>query len=243
MDRLWVGCSGFPVARARYWERFRAVEVQQTFYRPPRVETLGRWRAEAPEGAVFALKAWQVVTHPATSPTYRRLGRPVPEDRRDAYGCFRPTPEVAEGWAVTREAALALGAAAVLFQCPASFRPTRENVGNLRRFFRGIGPQPFLLAWEPRGPWPADLVAGLCRELGLVHAVDPFAAEPVTPDPVYHRLHGRGGYRYRYTDAELRALAGRVSGRRGFVFFNNDHMWDDASRFVALLRSPSRPFP
>ncbi|WP_245693469.1 DUF72 domain-containing protein [Deferrisoma camini] len=220
------------MARARYWERFRAVEVQQTFYRPPRIATLERWRAEAPAEAVFALKAWQVVTHPATSPTYRRLARPVAPDRRDRYGFFQPTEEVAGGWNVTREAALALGAVAVLFQCPASFRPTPENVENLRRFFRGIGPQPFLLAWEPRGPWPRELVGELCQDLGLVHAVDPFGADPTTPDPVYLRLHGRGGYRYRYSDGELRELATRLRGRTGFVFFNNDHMWEDARRFL-----------
>lgn len=35
-----IGCCGFPMARERYFARFPVVEVQQTFYRPPRIETL-----------------------------------------------------------------------------------------------------------------------------------------------------------------------------------------------------------
>jgi uncharacterized protein YecE (DUF72 family) len=35
-DDVLVGCCGFPEAQARYVAEFRAVEVQQTFYDPPR---------------------------------------------------------------------------------------------------------------------------------------------------------------------------------------------------------------
>ncbi|NOY46555.1 MAG: DUF72 domain-containing protein [Deltaproteobacteria bacterium] len=215
------------------------MEIQKTFYHPPRPDTLRRWRAEAPSNAVFVLKAWQLVTHPATSPTYRRVHRPVPEDRRDRYGWFRHTDEVWEGWEVTREAATILEAQAVLFQCPASFRPTTENVENLRRFFRRVGPQPFRLAWEPRGAWPRELVSELCSELGLLHAVDPLTTQPTTPSPIYFRLHGRGGYRHQYTDGELDHLADICRRRSGFVFFNNAHMWEDALRFQKRV-SPKR---
>lgn len=36
------------------------------------------------------------------------------------------------------EFALTLRETTVVFQCPASFRSTRENVGNMREFFGGI---------------------------------------------------------------------------------------------------------
>ena len=42
-----IGCSGFPEARARYFQEFRTVEVQQTFYELPTPETIVRWRTEA----------------------------------------------------------------------------------------------------------------------------------------------------------------------------------------------------
>ncbi len=89
-------------------------------------------------------------------------------------------------------------------------------------------------AWEPRGNWPTELVAQLCRELDLIHGVDPFVTPPAHGSPFYFRLHGRGGYRYRYTDEDLLALRQMCRGP-GYVLFNNLGMWEDALRFWALL--------
>ena len=74
-----VGTSGFsydewtgvfypeglkPADRLRYYaERFRTVEVNNTFYRMPKKEVLARWRDETPEAFVFVLKASQRITH------------------------------------------------------------------------------------------------------------------------------------------------------------------------------------
>ena len=68
-----VGCCGFPVSRPRYFKSFGVVEVESGFYQPPKPSTAERWRSEAPEGFQFMVKAWQLITHPPTSPTYRKL--------------------------------------------------------------------------------------------------------------------------------------------------------------------------
>jgi hypothetical protein len=81
---LHVGCCGFPMAQAGYFRLFRLVEMQQTFYRPPRLATLERWRRSAPPGFEFTLKVLQLITHTSASPTYRRLGTPVPPELRGA---------------------------------------------------------------------------------------------------------------------------------------------------------------
>jgi uncharacterized protein YecE (DUF72 family) len=230
-----VGCCGFAGARASYYPLFPTVEVQETFYRPPSPERVRRWRAEAPAGFSFTLKAFQGVTHPPTSPTYRRSG--LPPGRREGYGLFRPTREVAEAWEATRQAALALDAEVVLLQCPPSFTPTPEHLGWLRRFLQGLGPLPFLLAWEPRGAgWTDPLVAEVCREGRLLHATDPLERPPVTPPPYYFRLHGGPHYAHRYTPEELQRVAEMVRGKEGWVFFNNSvHMRDDARRLLEIL--------
>lgn len=226
-----VGCCGFPRRLAEYVRVFPVVEVQRTFYRLPRRATVERWREAAPPGFEFTMKAWQLITHPPASPTYRRLGRELPEAARSRYGSFAPTDEVAEAWQQTRAIALGLRAAVVVFQCPASFTPTAEHVRNLRRFFRSVERGGLRAAWEPRGDWPAGLVERLCRELDLIHCVDPFAAESVYGAPRYYRLHGRTGYRYRYTGEDLRTLRGWCRGPT-YVLFNNATMWDDARRFL-----------
>jgi uncharacterized protein YecE (DUF72 family) len=231
-----VGCCGFAGAMAEYWKRFRIVEVQQTFYRPPKAQTAERWRREARDDAEFTLKAWQLVTHEPSSPTYRRAGVQIDPQRKDRYGSFRDTEEVWEAWRATRGIAQALRARVVVFQCPARFTPTGENIRNLAGFFSRLKGESFRFAWEPRGNWPPETIIELCRKLDLVHCVDPFAARPLWGDFRYYRLHGIGGYSYRYTDAELDWLRRDLPADRDcWVMFNNVHMREDALRLLARI--------
>jgi len=52
----------------------------------------------------------------------------------------------------------------VVFQCPASFRQTEQNIIRVREFFSRIDPTDLRFAWEPRGVWSEDLVLQLCEE-------------------------------------------------------------------------------
>ena len=241
-----VGCCGFPLSLARYVKLFRVVEVQQTFYQPPAARTLEKWRAQVPPEFEFTLKAWQLITHESTSPTYRRLREPLSEQEKREAGAFRPTAPVLRAWGRSLEAARILRSRAILLQCPARFGPTRENKENLRSFIPNIrsdtrvGPQQehIALVWEPRGEWKLEEVAELCAELGLVHGVDPLQQMPATAGLGYFRLHGRTGYRYRYSDAELEELRVRTGAFSPcYVFFNNLSMREDAQRFQGLMGS------
>ena len=272
--RVAIGTSGFGIGRARYVQTFDCVEVQHTFYQPPKIATLERWREEAPPDFEFVLKAWQLITHDTKSPTYRRLKRQLSEREKPEAGYFRPTEIVNEAWEVTLACAKALRARTILFQCPASFKQTDENIANLEAFFknihRSVGANPsvplaesfadgrtrgsaaaslvekveFNFCWEPRGDWDPKVVKRICDDLNLWHVVDPFQSTSVTPQKLYFRLHGKGGWRYEYDEAELRELAGMLRGvekrlkRKGaapYVFFNNVRMTEDAQRFRAIL--------
>ncbi len=79
MIELRVGTSGFAYREwkgsfypekirnddmlAFYATRFRAVEVNNTFYRMPTKEMLARWRDQVPGSFTFALKASRRITH------------------------------------------------------------------------------------------------------------------------------------------------------------------------------------
>lgn len=230
---LKIGCCGFAKARSSYYARFGVVEVQQTFYQPPRPKTLARWREEAPAGFEFTLKAWQPITHPSSSPTWRRL-RDRPE-RPEEAGYFRPSAAVDAAWDRTREAARLLEAGIVLFQCPARFTPEAAHVGDMRRFFGARDRGGLRFAWEPRGAWPEGLIAELCRELDLIHCVNPLRQSPVVGGTAYFRLHGVGGYRHRHNEDELRRLLELCAGfDEAYCLFNNMTMFEDAARFKAL---------
>ena len=220
-----------------YVERFPVLEVQHTFYDPPPYLLLARWRSSVPPSFEFTMKAWQLITHASGSPTYRRLRTPLPEDERGQVGEFRSTPPVLRAWRRTLECAHSLRATAVLLQCPKSFRPTTENVDRMRVLLSRAPRADARLLWEPRGDWPDAVVAELCRDLDLVHVVDPMQRETTTPEQTYYRLHGTTGMRHVHTDDELRGLRERIRDRpRPYVLFNNLPRAGDADRFLRLLR-------
>lgn len=98
------------------------------------------------------------------------------------------------------------------------------------------------LLWEPRGArWVSErsLALSLCRELDLVHVVDPFVTIPEAGHPIYWRLHGIHGPRSSYSDGELqrlRELLLTVGSRApAYVLFNNLPRVGDTKRFARML--------
>jgi len=232
-----IGCCGFGVARPKYFQTLSLVEIQQTFYQPPKSDTVKRWRDEAPVDFEFTLKAWQLITHETTSPTYRRLKMRLSERQRNQVGSFRWTEPVRRAWETTLKVARLLHADKLVLQCPASFAPTSENKDRMREFFTHVQLSNITCIWEPRGKWQNDEIAALCRELNLIHCVDPFKAEPVTGGLRYYRLHGTTGYRHEYSDKELLELTQRCAkDAQTYFLFNNVSMWQDAVRFKQLLK-------
>jgi uncharacterized protein YecE (DUF72 family) len=96
-SKMRIGTSGFRTNKTAYAELLSCVEIQHTFYQPPQIKTLEKWRAEVPESFEFAVKAWQLITHEAKSPTYKRLKKTLTETEREEAGSFKPTAIVREG--------------------------------------------------------------------------------------------------------------------------------------------------
>lgn len=234
---FFVGCCGWAEAQARYVADFTTIELQSTFYQPPSIAVATRWKAQAPPEFRFCMKAWQLITHTPSSPTYRRLKSGVSPTEQDLYGSFRPTEQVWLAWERTREIAEILDAQVIVFQCPKSFLPTSQNIRNLSSFFKQTE-RDRLLAWEPRGDdWRPELIRALCADNNLIHCVDPFQSDPVFGESLYWRLHGKSGYRYRYTDEDLALLDAKLQARAhlpgpNYVMFNNVYSKEDAMRFA-----------
>jgi uncharacterized protein YecE (DUF72 family) len=182
------------------------------------------------------MKAWQVITHLGTSKTYRRLRSPFTDEQRAEAGGFRLNDTVLAAWETTLACARILRATAILFQCPPSLRPTVENTEAMRRFFAAIDRPPDVrFLWEPRGAWPDDVVLSLCRDLDLVHTVDPFIRPSLTPELTYWRLHGNRSHYASYTDDELRQIHAWIRpGVETYVMFNNIPRVKDVKRFRAM---------
>ncbi len=237
-SKINIGTCGFRLNKIEYAALFSCVEIQQTFYQPPLVKTLERWREEMPAEFEFTVKAWQLITHEAKSPTYKRLKRKLSEAEREEAGYFKPTRIVREAWETTLACAEALKAKTILFQCPASFKQNAENISNLENFFSTFKRGKLNFCWEPRGAWDDPIVKDICDRHNLRHVVDPFKKITVTPDKCYYRLHGMTGWRYKYEAGELEELVSLLpKNKQSYVLFNNIEMTEDALRFQEVIKN------
>ncbi|MFW6134175.1 MAG: DUF72 domain-containing protein [Elusimicrobiota bacterium] len=231
-----VGCCGFSMAQKKYYKEFSAVEIQKTFYQPPMEKTARRWRDDAPDNFEFSIKAWQVVTHQPSSPTYRRMTKDIDNKKKKNYGSFKLTEEVINGWERTSRIGEVLDAEVIVFQCPKSFKPAKENIDNMNRFFSEIDRKNFKLAWEPRGEWDESVIKEICSKNNLIHSVDPFKNKPLAGDIEYFRLHGIGGYKYSYTDKDFKILKDMSKNKKeSYIMFNNSNRIYDAKKFKKVV--------
>lgn len=177
-----------------------------------------------------------MITHSPSSPTYRRLKFAITEVKKKNYGFFKPTDEVYQAWEKTESIAKILKATIIVFQCPASFQPTPENKRNLEKFFNTIKRKDYVFVWEPRGKWERKEISAICKKLDLLPRVEPFNSEPFPGKIGYFRLHGRTGYRYKYTDSDLKELEAKTKGFDLVYFmFNNVYMFEDALNYKQMI--------
>jgi uncharacterized protein YecE (DUF72 family) len=201
-----------------YGERFRSVEINNTFYRMPKVSVLEAWAAEVPADFKFVLKASQRITH------MQRL-----KDAGDSVAYLLKTAQVLQE---------RLGP--LLFQLPPFLQ---KDTPRLRDFLQ-LFPSPCPVAFEFRHQsWFDEEIFTLLRERAAVLCIAeaendleiPFVS---TADWGYLRLR-----RPDYGDAELKAWVERVreqKWREAFVFFKHEDEGKGplmAKRFLELAGS------
>jgi len=229
-----IGCCGFPVAQGKYFKAFDTIEIQQSFYRTLGEKQVKNWRDKAPTDFEFILKAPQYITHFPNSPTYRRADLPI--EKRKQCGGFRLNIVTEEVMEIFFARAQVLKAKKFLFQTPASFKPTEENIKAMLLFFKRFHKQGIFI-WEPRGKdWQPEIIKSVCQQAGLIHAVDPFLhGKPVWGDFIYFRLHGNlRTYQYSYSDSELHQIL-EMTGPSGYIMFNNSDMYNNALRLKEIV--------
>lgn len=226
-----VGCCGYPTSMGKYFETFRLVELNSTFYQYPRMSTVVGWREKAPSDFEFTVKAHQDISHKFKL----KFGEPSSK----VFGQMK-------------EICKALRARILLIQTPGSFRP--DKLEDVHEFFSKIDRDDLIVVWETRGsawdmPDVRERLARVLRKLEVSHVTDPFRGMPTHTDRIaYFRLHGLGErmYYYQYTDEELKRLHELVepleaAGKEVYVLFNNLSMFDDGFRFMRFLETGCFP--
>jgi uncharacterized protein YecE (DUF72 family) len=218
-----------------YAEKFRAVEVNATYYRIPPPRTMASLDRRTPPAFEFLVKAHQSMTHQKLAPDAA------------TFDAFRASVEPLGG-----------KLKGVLLQFPWAFRPTlgaRKRLDLLAGELGSLGP---LFVEFRHASWLQEKVFRYLDERGIGYcSVDEPALDGLVPplarrtgDAGYVRFHGRnaktwwggGGDRYDYDYspeelkdwvAKIRELAEKAS--KVYVFFNNCHA-GQAARNALLMR-------
>ena len=224
-----IGCSGWNYASwkepfyegrpAREWlasyaRHFDTVELNNTFYRLPKKESVTVWERTAPEGFCFAVKVSRYITHVKR---LRDLGAPVARFR----ACIEPLRKLGP----------------FLWQLPPNF-PRDDD--RLRATLASL-PMGENHAFEFRHEsWFVADVYALLREHGAALVLTG-EREAFTAPWTYVRFHrGVRGRRGNYSESELQEWASRIRSWSCdvYAYFNND--WEafavrNAARLKELL--------
>jgi uncharacterized protein YecE (DUF72 family) len=218
-----IGCSGWQYRHWRgdfypaalplkrwfdyYAERFNSVEVNNTFYRLPEVETFASWRARAPAGFKYAVKASRYLTH------MKKL-----KDPDEPVELF-----------FSRARRLGRSFGPVLYQLPPRWP---RHIERLDGFLKAL-PRRRQHAIEFRDPsWYDDEVFALLekRKVALcLHDMAGSASGKLAVGPfLYVRFHGPQKYSGRYPDSVLDEWAAWLAERATedvpiCAYFNNDN--------------------
>ena len=232
-----VGTAGWSIPRAhaqafpaegshlqRYAGRFRAVEINSSFYKPHRPATYARWAASVPSGFRFAVKMPREITHDR-----RLLDAAEPMARfLDEAGCLGE----------------ALGP--LLVQLPPSLQYDDAVADGFFTGLRSRFDSP--VACEPRhASWFTGEAEAMLRRFRIARvaadpAVVPLAAEPGGwPGLAYFRLHGSPKiYHSAYPEEEIDAVAHRMHAAARdageyWCIFDNTALGEAARNALELL--------
>jgi uncharacterized protein YecE (DUF72 family) len=239
-----IGCSGWiykhwrglfypetlPTKRwfAFYAEGFDTVEINNSFYRLPKAEVFDAWRAQAPPGFCYAVKANRFLTQ-----------------AKKLKDCAEP---LARMMAPFRHLGDRLGP--ILYQLPPRFRLNLERLES----FLELAPKDVTNVFEFRDKsWYDDRVFAALERHGAsfcAHDMPGLDSPRVAIGPVaYLRFHGgEGKYWGRYSDERLLDWAGWIAeqaraGRAVWAYFNNDTAGaaiEDALTLKAMVRQTLR---
>lgn len=232
MTHTRIGCASWSIDRAsapqfasegsqlqRYARVMNAVEINSSFYRPHQASTYARWAAEVPDDFRFSVKLPRSITH----------------DHR--------LKEIDELLARFAGEAGALGAklGCVLVQLPPSLALDAALADAL--FDRLATRLRCAIACEARHPsWFAGAATALLQAHRVTRVIaDPPAGQPgphvPTSDTVYARLHGSPRMYYSsYSDAYLDSVAAYLSGKDGWVIFDNTASGAALPNALALMK-------
>jgi uncharacterized protein YecE (DUF72 family) len=245
MKKLFIGTSGFSYP---HWEKevfypknlqknkkleyfsncFNTVELNNSFYHLPKLETFSNWKERTPEEFIFSVKASRYITH------VKKL-----------KDCKEPWNNLLE-----RAKHLSPKLGPFLFQFPSSWR---KNVKRFKDFLSVINKDnsDLKFAFEFRHlSWFSSEIYNIFKDynnMSLCISDSPAwpSVDKLKGSFVYIRMHGRNRlYGSSYTKEELKNLARKVNNyldkeSEVYCYFNNDakgYAVKNAKELLSILK-------
>jgi uncharacterized protein YecE (DUF72 family) len=238
-----------PEERLRFYsEHFPLVEVDATFYALPSERNAGLWAERTPDGFVFNVKAFGLMTQHAVA--VKSLPEPIrdmlPEEvaaKERVYARDLPEDALNAVWDMFSSALRPLADAgklgAILYQFPRWFTASGQNVQYLRELAERSPAQPAIefrgAGWMKEGKQERTL--DLLRDIGATYVVVdepqgfPTSVPPVvaatSPDLAMIRFHGHNAENW-----EKRGIS--AAERFRYLYTEDElHEWVPAARRLA----------
>jgi uncharacterized protein YecE (DUF72 family) len=189
-----------------YYERYKTVELNNTFYRLPEIKTFDNWRKVSPDDFIFAVKASRYITH------MKKL-----KDKESLKEFLKRANHLKEK----------LGP--VLFQLPPGWKFNEERFYSFLKML----PAKYKYTFEFRNEtwWNAKVIEAL-KDNNIAYCIfeigGKVSPEEITADFIYVRLHGPGApYQGSYSKETLNKWAKffrkwNKKGKEIWCYFDND---------------------
>jgi uncharacterized protein YecE (DUF72 family) len=221
--KIYVGTSGwnykhweevfYPAAIKKqdwfnyYSTKFNSVEINNTFYNLPKVQTIKAWKNNAPGNFIYAIKASRYITH------MKKL-----KDPKEPVNNFLK---------IIKQLKSNLGV--ILFQLPPHWKFNRERLSG----FLSQLPYNYKYVFEFRDQsWWNDETYELLNKHNVAFCIynmpDEETPRKITSDTIYIRMHGpvkkySGSYSSQQLSGWKRWIENRIEKVSSvYIFFNND---------------------
>jgi len=208
-----------------YSTQFRTVEINNTFYKLPKKNTVINWYQKSEDNFLFSVKANRYITH-----------------MKNLKDCEEPISNSLKKIKNLKEK---LGP--ILFQLPPQWH---KNYSRLKNFLDVLN-EDFLYVIELRHPsWFTEEIFQLLRDKNVslcIHDITgDFTPQKITADFIYIRFHGpEGNYHKKYSNNEISIWTEKIfkwynENITIFVYFNNDaygRSTENASEMVKELKN------
>lgn len=224
--KIRVGTSGYTYSwnkakpNAFEWytrQGFNSVEINYSFYRFPASKSINLWQATAPKNFTFSIKVHRSITH------YNKLKQPRSSELwEEFWKIFAVLENRIDFW---------------LFQMPANFKFTPENIDTVKSFFNAkqvassiVAHRKAVIEFRDSSWWSTRALKEI-EKIGIAFCSVDAPALPNTiiraGDAIYLRLHGTSTwYNYLYPEQKLKEIVADITSmeaQKKAIYLNNDH--------------------